>query len=94
LYATELKNGTQFNDQKIIDKLSETYKLAFLKEIKEEGFPDFSDIVKTEFIKVNSIDGIFVVIKEICTYSDDGKSEQNLLIGKSKNGWKMIMPLN
>ena len=90
----QLKNSNFESDRKLVEDLAETLRLSFIKEIKKYGVLEFGDVVKSEFKKVKTIDTMFVIVTEVCTYTDGGKSVQELVVGKSKDGWRMLIPLD
>jgi len=77
------------HDEEIINKLTEALERAFNKEMKET-MPNFDDVVKSEFPKMEKIDDDFVVLKEVCIYDDGGQSSENLIVGKKDSEWRMI----
>lgn len=78
------------NDPQVLKEVSETLELGFRAEI-EPIFPDFIG-VKSRFSKREGYGDFqdIVVITEICTYPDDGRSIQKLLVAKSENGWRVL----
>ena len=55
----------------------------------KESWPDFEE-VESYFLKQTNNKKGFVIVTEICKYSDGGYSKQDIMVGKTKNGWKVI----
>ena len=88
------KTGKDFYlDSDIVVKTTNILELSFRKEIKEKGFPDFSQLScktpKKELYKL----GIYKVL-ETCKYPDGGYSNQWLLVGKAPAGWRVLNSLD
>ncbi len=79
------------NDEEMVTKTAEVLELAFRKEIAEKGLPDFVN-VHSKFPRMKRINPDLVLLEEVCKYPDGGQSKQILLVGKTKNGWRMIVP--
>jgi hypothetical protein len=90
-YKMKKMDENFIKDKNIIKNLAETLELSFLNEMNN-AIPNFDDIVKSEFSRIKKIDDQFVLLEEVCTFSDGFKSKQTLIVGKGDAGWKMIAP--
>lgn len=79
-------------DQDLINQTSEVLRLAFIKEIKENGFPKF-DGVKRAF-KRQVISSNHCIITEICVFPDGSKTIDKLNMYLTNKEWKMIGPVD
>lgn len=90
--AKSLLSGLDMEmDQMVIAETAEILKLSFIKNIEENGFPDFSGI-QNAFPQRKKIDETHWVITEVCWYPDGGKSVQQLNTYKSPKGWVVLGP--
>ena len=89
-----LKKFKKFqNDRVLIAKTSALLKLAFTKEIREKGYPDFNNI-SCEFIRRENKGADFVIVTEQCKFRDGRYSRQRIPTVKTKDGWKVLAPLD
>jgi hypothetical protein len=79
------------DDGKIAAKTASILELAYRKEMKDKGFPDFAGVT-SRFPKVEPYRDGIVVVTEECTYPDGTKSQQRLLVAKVKDGWRVLIP--
>jgi hypothetical protein len=89
----QLKRPNYASDKRIVKKVSADLRTAFIKELHEIGIPNIDDVVNSKFYLVEVVDDSFLVIGEVCTYTDGGKSAQKLVVGESQKGWRMIVPI-
>lgn len=79
------------NDEEIIDAQAEVLALAFKGEM-QVSIPNFDNAVKSEFPRMKVIDEQFIILEEVCTWSDGGQSRQSIVVGKGDSGWRMMFP--
>ncbi len=72
-----------------INEISKQLRNNFISEMKEQ-IPDISEIKKKEFVRFKKIDNDIVIINEIDYYTDGTNSSEYVLVGKGKNGWKVL----
>jgi len=90
--AATLLSGMDMDINKaVIAETAELLKLSFIKNIEENGFPDFSGI-HNAFPERKKIDETHWVITEVCWHPDGGKSVQQLNTYKSPKGWVVLGP--
>lgn len=77
----------------VISKMAEVLKLSFIKSLQDSGMPKFNDVTRA-FPKREKISENHIIVTEICTYPDGGKSVQRLNTYKTNNGWKVLSPEN
>lgn len=75
-------------DNELISSTSEIFKLAFMKDIQENGMPKFIDIKRA--FKRREISEHQCEITEICYYNDGGKSSQKFATYKTGDEWKVL----
>lgn len=77
-----------------IHSLTNTLELAYRAEITE-SWPDFEGL--TSYFdgqeSYKDTDNV-VVITEVCLFPDGGYSRQKLVVGKRKNEWKVLYPMD
>jgi hypothetical protein len=76
-------------DASILKQTSEVLELAFRKEIKDKGFPDFTNL-KCSFSKQQVVNPTLVKLTETCVFPDGGKSVQDLHVFNSSGGWRVV----
>ena len=77
----------------IVEKTAEVLKLSFIQSLQENGIPKFNNI-KQAFPKREKISSNHIIVTEVCYYPDGGHSIQRLNTYKSKNGWKVLNPVD
>ncbi len=77
------------NTQDIIKQTADTLKLSYIASLRKEGMPKFTNI-KRAFPKREAIDDKHIIVTEVCTYPNYGKSVQRLMTYKSDQGWKVL----
>ncbi|NJB36069.1 MULTISPECIES: YegJ family protein [Flavobacteriaceae] len=87
LMLNKLENIPKTQD--IIKQTAETLKLSYIAALRKEGMPKFNHVQRA-FPKRERIDDNHIIITEVCTYPDHGKSVQRLMTYKSENGWKVL----
>ncbi|WP_231459750.1 hypothetical protein [Pedobacter sp. Leaf132] len=79
-------------DEEMIAKTAEVLEVSFIKNIEEQGFPNFSGLQNA--FEREMIDENHCIITEICWFPDGGKSIQKLNTFKSDIGWKVLGLIN
>jgi len=72
----------------IIKETAEVLELGFRKEIKENGFPDFSSLKCSSTHKKESEN--IAILTEKCIFPDKGHSIQRLKAAKVDGQWKIV----
>ena len=84
-----LKKRVDFEiDDDLIKQTAEVLELGFIKEMKENGMPKFTNIRRA--FKRQMISDEHCIVTEICVYPDGGKSIQKLSTYKVNNQWKVV----
>jgi hypothetical protein len=78
-------------DGKVVTETAKILELAFRKEMKTKGFPDFAGVT-ARFPKVEPYRENIVVVTEECSYLDGSTTQQRLLVVKVKDGWRVLIP--
>jgi hypothetical protein len=81
------------NDEEIVDSQAEVLELAVRGQM-QVSIPKFDDIIKSEFPRMRVIDEQFIILEEVCTWNDGGKSVQLLIVGKGGSGWRAMYPVD
>lgn len=81
-------------EEELVNKTAKTLELAFRKEI-EAYWPDFEGL-KSYFEEAQSYQDYenVVCVKEISRFPDGGYSAQQILVGETDDGWRMLYPLS
>ncbi len=87
-----LKNFSNADD-KLIQEAAEVLELAFRKQMKNSGFPDFSQF-QCSVVKRTQIRPNLVEMVEECIFPDRGKSTNTLHAFKSDHGWRIVILSN
>jgi hypothetical protein len=77
------------NDPELVQKTAEVLEFSFRKQIKESGFPNFSE-VKCSLGEPDYVSPTLVKVMERCTLPDGGTSVQYLLVFKGPKGWRVV----
>jgi hypothetical protein len=80
-------------DQEVVTKTAEVLELAFRQQITQQGFPDMSQ-VRCSFAGRQPVTADLVVVQQICTYPDGGKSRQRINVARTASGWRVLNPLD
>lgn len=87
-------------DEEMIANTAEVLELSFVKNIEENGFPNFSDLqnafpIREGILQIREkVDDTHYIITEVCWYPDGGISVQKLNTFKSASGWKVLGLIN
>jgi len=92
LILTGISKDQLSRDPKLIDKTAQLLELAFRKEIRENGFPDFRGVKCSFTNQRNGANGT-VIVTEVYKYPDGGSSTQQLQVCKTDKGWRVLAPL-
>ncbi len=82
-------NPELMNDPEVLKQTVEVLELTFRKQIRDEGFPDFSS-VKCTLASPVEISEVLVRVHETCLFPDGGKSEQNIQVFRGALGWRVV----
>lgn len=80
-------------DDELITKTAEVLELGYRKELEQEGFPDMNGVTCTFPSTESKGEGIVAVTEE-CSYPDGQTSRQQLLVGKTDSGWRVLNPVD
>lgn len=80
-------------DEEMVSNTAEVLELSFINNIKEHGFPNFSNL-QNAFPVREKIDDTHYIITEVCWFPDGGISIQKLNTYKSAAGWKVLGLVN
>lgn len=80
-------------DDELIGKTAEVLELAYRAEFSQKGFPDMTG-VKSAFPTKKPAGPDLVIVTEVCTYPDGGKSTQKILTVKTDKGWRVLQAVN
>jgi hypothetical protein len=78
-------------DPELIQKTAEVLELGFRKQVRTEGFPNMNGVLST-FPAQEPVHENIVVVTEECRYPDGNTSKQRILVGKTKDGWRVLNP--
>lgn len=81
-------------DPRVISSTAEALELSFRKQLKDQGFPNFDNVVESTFPEKKDIADGKVIVKEVCRYRDGGTSVQNILVQETATGWKVLVPVS
>lgn len=78
-------------DERLVSQTAEVLELAFRSELTTTGFPDFHDVEST-FSNKKAYQGRddIVEITEHCRHGDGTTTKNQLVVGKTADGWKVI----
>jgi hypothetical protein len=77
-------------DEALVKQTAEVLELAFRKQIKEQGFPDFASLRCKVTQQRQVRDGLVEMVEE-CVYPDGGKSSDKLHAARSSAGWRIVI---
>ena len=86
-------NPDMSGDQEVVTKTAEVLELAFRQQITQQGFPDMSQ-VRCSFAGRQPVTADLVLVQQICTYPDGGKSRQRINVARTPSGWRVLNPLD
>lgn len=78
-------------DANRIKETAEVLELTFRKHM-QEGWPDMKG-VESFFISRDAYSDGVMAVNEVCRYPDGGFSNQVLLVSETKDGWRVLNPL-
>jgi len=82
-------NPELLRDASILKQTAEVLELAFRKEIKDKGFPNFTNL-KCSFARQRVVSPTLVRLTETCVVPDGGKSVQDLHVSNSSGVWRVV----
>ena len=88
----QILNKELADNDEILRSTAKTLELAFRKELQTQGFPAF-DSLTCHVAKTTPAGTDLVKLTEVCTAPDGRNSSQNILVGKSARGWKVLIPV-
>jgi len=77
-------------DPEMLRKTAELLELSFRRQMKEIGFPDFSD-VECSLGKPKTVTPTLVKITERCVFADGGAETEDLHVFNSDKGWRVVV---
>lgn len=77
-------------DEKLIQETAQVLELAFRKQMKTDGFPDFN-LLRCTVVKKSQLKTNLVEMVEECIFPDGGKSTDTLHAFKSEHGWRIVI---
>jgi hypothetical protein len=78
-------------DEEILSKTAEVLELGFRSELTNTGFPDFRGVVSTFADKKPYQERDDVVqITETCQHADGSTTNNQLIVAKTPDGWKVV----
>ena len=77
-------------DEKLIQETAQVLELAFRKQMKTEGFPDFNQL-RCTVVRKSQLKPNLVEMVEECIFPDGGKSTDTLHAVKSAHGWRIVI---
>ncbi len=86
--ARLMSNDLDPNDKEILASVTEILELSFRKDIKDNGFPDFTSQVCRVVKEVSAGDNVHLT--EECTYPDGRKSSQVLIASNRDGKWRIV----
>jgi uncharacterized protein YegJ (DUF2314 family) len=84
----EKMNDSMKNDD-ILQATADVLKMAFVKNLKEEGFPLFKDLERIFPLREKISEQLYL-ITEICVFPDGGRSLQKIYTFKDDDGWRVL----
>lgn len=78
-------------DPQRIKETAEALELVFRKHMHED-WPDMEGVESFFLSREQYVTGV-VAVNEVCRYPDGGFSNQVLLVAETKNGWRVLNPL-
>lgn len=88
LEQTKYKND--LDNLELIYETAELLKLSLIKSIKENGFPDFSNL-KSEIFNLEKFRSNIYVVNERITYPDGNIYETRIFLSFKENIWKIAL---
>jgi uncharacterized protein YegJ (DUF2314 family) len=73
----------------ILQATAEVLRLAFVKSLKEEGFPLFTGINRA-YPQREKITHNLYIVTEVCVFPDGGRSTQKIYTFRDEEGWKVL----
>lgn len=83
------KMNDRFSSPEIIETTADVLRLSFIKNLEEEGFPVFHNLLRA-FPERKKVTGNLYLITEVCIFPDGGKSRQQLYTFRDEDGWKVL----
>jgi hypothetical protein len=83
-------NPALADDASILTQLAEVLELAFRKQIRTSGFPEFS-AVECSLSTPVAITETLAQVSETCRYPDGEVVVENLYATKSADGWRVVV---
>lgn len=87
------KMNSSIIDEDIIKQTAEVLELSFIKNIEENGWPQFNGL-KRAFTNREKIKEDYWIITEVCWFPDGDKSVQKLGTSKTSDGWRVVGLVN
>lgn len=77
-------------DAEVLKQTAEVLELAFRKQLKDIGFPDFSSLT-CSLSKPEQVTDTLVKVTETCHYQNGETSVEVLHVTKGSNGWRVVV---
>jgi uncharacterized protein YegJ (DUF2314 family) len=83
------KMNDSLNNEDILHATADVLRLAFIKSLKDEGFPLFTGINRAYPQREKITDDLYL-ITEVCVFPDGGRSTQKIYTFRDDEGWKVL----
>ncbi len=90
IFLLQNMNPEYANDADIVKQTTAVLELGFRKQIRDEGFPDFSGVL-CSLSEAEEVGPRLVKITETCLYPDGEKSIQDLHVIEGANRWRVVV---
>jgi hypothetical protein len=77
-------------DGEILRETAEVLELAFRKQIRETGFPDFKSL-KCSFVSKKTLSPTLAKVTEECVSPRGEKTIQDLHVTRASGGWRVVV---
>ena len=77
------------SDEELIASTADTLELAYRAQIEGQGFPDMTGLT-TSFLSVEPVREGIVIVTEETVFPDTARLTQRILVGKTRDGWKVL----
>jgi hypothetical protein len=77
-------------DEALIRQAAEVLEMSFRKQIKTEGFPNFSKL-RCAVVEKKQLQPDLVAMIEECIFPDGRKSGDTIHARRSENGWRIVV---
>jgi len=88
LILQQTKYQYDLNDNELIQETAKLLQLGLIKSLKENGFPDFSDL-KCEMFDLQNVSSNLFVVTERIIYTDNTYYDNTIYLSFKDNEWKI-----